>query len=180
MSQQVLIISTSPRKGGNSELLADEFGKGALVAGHSVEKVCLYDQRIGFCQGCLSCQETGQCIFQDDAERIVQKMRTAKVLVFATPIYFYGMSGQMKTLLDRSNPLFPSAYAFRDVYLLAAAADGERAAIDGAVNGLQGWLDCFENATLKGVVRGVDATEVGDIHRHPAILTEAFQLGKSV
>ena len=87
-----------------------------------------------------------------------QTMRSAEVIVFATPIYFYEMCGQMKTLLDRTNPLFPSDYAFRDIYLLASAADGAESAMDGAVKGLQGWIDCFEKARLKGVVRGVGVT----------------------
>lgn len=65
-------------------------------------------------------------------------MRSAEVIVFATPIYFYEMCGQMKTLLDRTNPLFPSDYAFRDIYLLASAADGAESAMDGAVKGLAG------------------------------------------
>ena len=70
-------------------------------------------------------------------------MLTADVLVFATPIYYYGMCGQMKTLLDRANPLFTADYAFRDIYLLAAAAEDDKHTVDGAVTGLGGWVDCF-------------------------------------
>jgi multimeric flavodoxin WrbA len=60
--ENILIISTSPRKGGNSEILADEFKRGALESGHSVEKICLYDKNIGFCKGCLDCQTTKNCV----------------------------------------------------------------------------------------------------------------------
>ncbi len=123
MSRKVLIISTSPRKGGNSEILANEFAKGAQEAGHCAETIYLRDKTIGFCRGCLACQKTGRCVIHDDADVIAQKMLTAEVIAFATPIYFYEMSGQMKTMLDRSNPLYPSDYAFRDIYLLAAAAE---------------------------------------------------------
>ena len=108
MSKNVLILSTSPRKGGNSDLLADAFAAGAREAGHEVEKVCLYDKDIAFCRGCLACQKTQRCVIRDDADAIAQKMLTADVLVFATPIYFYEMCGQMKTMLDRTNPLFPA------------------------------------------------------------------------
>ena len=123
MRKNVLIISSSPRKGGNSETLAASFAKGAQDAGNHVETVWLREKQIGFCKGCLACQKTQQCVIHDDADAIVRKMKDAEVIAFATPIYFYEMCGQMKTLLDRSNPLFPSDYAFRDIYLLATAAD---------------------------------------------------------
>ena len=121
----VLIISTSPRKGGNSEILADEFAAGAREAGHDVEKVCLYDKTINFCKGCLACQKTQRCVIHDDADAIARKMKDADVLVFATPIYYYEMCGQMKTILDRANPLFPAEYDFRDISLLASAEENE-------------------------------------------------------
>lgn len=82
------IISTSPRKNGNSEMLADAFLNGAKDAGNSVEKISLYDKTIGFCKGCLACQKTGRCVIHDDADIIVGKMLNADVLVFATPIYY--------------------------------------------------------------------------------------------
>lgn len=176
----VLIISTSPRKGGNSEILADEFAAGAREAGHDVEKVCLYDKTINFCKGCLVCQKTQRCVIHDDADAIARKMKDADVLVFATPIYYYEMCGQMKTMLDRANPLFPAEYAFRDIYLLASAAENEESAVDGAVNGLKGWIACFEKARLKGVVRGVGATNPGDIRHRPSALEAARVMGKNV
>ena len=105
MHKKVLIISTSPRRGGNSDSLADAFAQGAREAGHAVEQISLSDKTIGFCKGCLVCQKTQRCVIRDDADSIAQNMLTADVLVFSTPIYYYGMCGQMKTMLDRSNPL---------------------------------------------------------------------------
>ena len=107
MSKKIMILSTSPRKGGNSDGLADAFAEGAREAGHQVEKIVLYDKTIGFCRGCLACQKTQRCVIRDDADAIAQTMRSAEVIVFATPIYFYEMCGQMKTLLDRTNPSSP-------------------------------------------------------------------------
>lgn len=179
MSKTVLIISTSPRKGGNSDALAEEFARGAREAGHQVEKIEFYNKAIGFCRGCLACQKTRRCVIHDDADIIAQKMLTADVLVFSTPIYFYEMCGQMKTLLDRSNPLYPADYAFREVYLLAAAADGELSAMDGAVKGLEGWLACFEKAKLAGTVFGGGADAVGTIQGNP-VLREAYEMGVKV
>ena len=123
-TKNILILSTSPRKNGNSEMLAREFARGAEQAGHNVELISLHDKTIGFCKGCLACQKTQRCVIHDDADAIVRKMKDAEVIAFATPIYFYEMCGQMKTLLDRANALFASDYAFRDIYLLTAAAEG--------------------------------------------------------
>lgn len=179
MSKNVLIISTSPRKDGNSEILANEFAKGAEQAGNTVEKVSLYDKTIGFCKGCFACQQTQRCVIHDDADNIAQKMKNTDIIVFATPIYYYEMSGQMKTMLDRSNPLFTSDYSFREIYLLATAADMEKSAMDGAIKGLQGWISCFEKSELKGIVYGVDATESGSIMKTSAV-QKAFDMGKMV
>lgn len=179
MSKKILVISTSPRKGGNSDTLADEFVRGAREAGHSVEKVTLYDKTIGYCKGCLTCQKTGSCVIHDDAGPIVQSMLTADVIAFATPIYYYGMCGQMKTLLDRSNPLFTADYAFREIYLLAAAAEEDKHTVDGAVTGLTGWVDCFEKARLAGTVFVGSVTAVGEIQGHPG-LKNAYVMGKIV
>ena len=102
MKKNILILSTSPRKGGNSDTLADEFARGAQDAGHKAEKIRLAGKSIGFCRGCLACQKTRRCVVQDDASAIVEKMLSADALVFATPIYFYEMSGQKMCIRDRA------------------------------------------------------------------------------
>jgi NAD(P)H-dependent FMN reductase len=178
--KKVLVISTSPRKDGNSEILCDEFIKGAIDNGNSVEKISLHDKQIGFCIGCLSCQTTKKCTVQDDANQIVDKMLLADAIVFATPIYFNEMCGQMKTLLDRSNPLFPSDYNFRNIYLLLTAADNDPACMDNAINGLQGWIECYKKSKLCGVVRGIDIFETGAVRNFPTILQESYKMGNAV
>lgn len=179
MSKRVLIVASSPRRNGNSNRLAESFARGAEQAGHQVETVYLCEKDIGFCRGCLSCQTTQRCVIKDDADTIAQQMVKADVLVFATPIYYYGMSGQMKTMLDRANPLFPSDYAFRDVYLLTAAAEDDAETPEGAVHGLQGWISCFEKARLAGSVFAGGVTDAGDIEGHPAMQT-AFEMGSRI
>ena len=179
MKKRVLILSTSPRQGGNSDALAASFAEGARSAGHTVSHCSLRDKSLHFCLGCLSCQETPGCVLQDDMSEILSQRRTADVLVFATPIYFYEMSGQMKTLLDRTNPLFSGEYAFRAVYLLAAAAEAAPQAVDGALHGLEGWLACFPKATLQGVVCGCGVTGAGEIQDSPA-LSQARAMGAAL
>ena len=179
MRKKVLVISASPRKGGNSDTLADAFVQGAREAGHEVEKVGLHDKTIGFCRGCLTCVKTQRCPIGDDAAAIVPKMGTADVIAFATPIYYYGMCGQLKTLLDRANPLYSADYRFRDVCLLAAAAEEDGHTVDGAVTGISGWIGCFEKARLAGTVFAGGVTDVGDIQGHPA-LQQARELGRNL
>ena len=179
MSKKILVISTSLRANSNSDMLAEAFMGGAREAGYEVEKVSLKDKTIGFCKGCLACQKTGSCVIRDDAGEIVEKMLHADVLVFATPIYYYEMSGQMKTMLDRANLLYTADYAYRDVYLLATAADEDEHAIDGARKGLEGFIACFERARFAGCVfaGGVDAP--GTVKEHSAS-EKAREMGRQV
>lgn len=180
MGKNVLIISTSPHQKGNSAILADEFEIGALESGHQVKKISLYNKTINFCRGCLACQSTHKCVIKDDANDIIEQMFHADIIVFATPIYFYEMCGQMKTLIDRTNPLFPSDYSFTDIYLLATAADNNENSIDGAIKGLQGWVDCFEKTSIKGVVKGLGSDTIGTVRNFPDILKEAYTMGKNI
>ena len=138
MSKKVLIIGTSPRKNGNSNRLAQEFEKGAREAGNDVDVVYLYDKNINFCKGCLACQKLNHCVIDDDANSITEKIHNAEVIVWATPVYYYEMCGQMKTLLDRLNPLYSTDYSFRDIYMIATAAENDESAFEKAYNGLQG------------------------------------------
>lgn len=180
MAKKVLIISTSLRRGSNSELLAKECWKGAKEAGHDAELVSLKGKDIKYCTGCLSCQKTGACVQKDDVSEIMEKVRESEAIVYATPIYYYEMCGQMKTLLDRLNPLYAADYAFRDIYIIAAAAENEDSAFEKAFNGLQGWVDCFEKAELKGIVAGIGIGGANDASNHTAVMKKAFELGKSL
>ena len=177
--KKILIVSASPRRNSNSESLALAFAEGAKAAGHEVDFVSLRGKTVNFCRGCFVCQEKLRCVIRDDADEICQKALGADVLVFATPIYYYEMSGQLKTLLDRLNPLFPSDYAFTDIYLLTAAAEDEATVPARAVNGLKGWIECFERAELAGTVFMGGVTEAGENPEHPA-LEEARRMGQSV
>ncbi len=177
--RNVLILSTSPRKNSNSEALAEAFAKGAKKAGHQVQTIRLREKTLAFCRGCMTCKTAGRCAEKDDAGEILQDIKNADVVVFATPIYFYGMSGQMKTLLDRSCCIYGSDCAFSDVYLLSAATDSNPAAEEGAVLGLNGWISCFEKAKLSGTVFAGGVTNPLDIVGHPA-LEKAFNMGKTI
>lgn len=180
MVKKVLIISTSLRRGSNSDILARECEKGAKEAGHDVELISLKGKDIKYCIGCLSCQKTGSCVLKDDVAEIMEKVKEAEVIVYATPIYYYEMCGQMKTLLDRLNPLYSTDYSFSDIYMIATAAEDEESAFDKAYNGLQGWVDCFEKVTLKGMVTGAGIGDSNDAPNHTEVMKRAYDLGKNL
>lgn len=179
MNKNVLIISSSSRKGGNSETLAARFATGAQEAGNHVETIYLREKQIGFCKGCLACQKTGHCVIHDDAVEIAAKMHDADVLVFATPVYYYSVSGQLKTMMDRANPLFGTDYHFTKAYLLATAADDEAETAEGTVKAVQGWVDCFDRCELAETIFAGGVNAIGDIHGHAA-LERAYKVGKEV
>lgn len=177
--KKVLIISSSFRSGSNSEALARAFARGAADAGSEAEILTLKDKDLRFCKGCLACQRTGRCVIADDAPAIVAKMHGADAIAFATPIYYYGMCGQLKTLLDRANPLYGSDYRFRDICLLTSAAEDGESVPDRAVAGLAGWIDCFGRARLAGTVFAGGVEGPGETAGHPA-LERAYELGKTI
>ena len=129
-------------------MLADKFVEGAKAAGNDVEKISLVGKDIQFCKGCFACQKLGRCIIKDDVNDILAKVLEADVVCWATPIYYYEMSGQMKTLIDRMNALYPLDYKFRDVYMLSTAHEDEVETPKRAGAGLTGWIDCFPKSRL--------------------------------
>lgn len=177
---KVLVISTSLRAKSNSDILTKKLIEGAKSVGHEVEYISLKGKNIGFCIGCLVCQSSQKCVIGDDAVEIAEKVKNADTLVFATPIYYYEMSGQMKTLLDRLNPLYPSDYKFRNVYMLSVAAEDEEFVPKKAISGLQGWVDCFEKAEFSGSLFCGGIGDMGEASRKNEELSEAYEFGKAI
>lgn len=98
---KIILLEGSPNKNGSSNLLADCFRQGAEEAGHSVEIVDVAHANIHPCTGCIRCGYEGPCVQKDDVEAIRRKILDADMLVFVTPLYYYGMSAQMKAMIDR-------------------------------------------------------------------------------
>lgn len=177
---KVLVITTSLRARSNSDILADRMVEGIKESEHDVEVISLKGKQIRFCIGCLSCQKTQKCVLNDDAVCIAEKVKAADTLVFVTPIYYYEMSGQMKTLLDRLNPLYPSDYSFRRVYMLTTAAEDEQTTAEKAIAGLQGWVDCFEKAELTGTLFCGGISDPDEAAGKRQELEEAYEFGKTI
>ena len=179
MSKKVIVISTSLRANSNSDTLAKAFAAGAAEAGNEVELISLIGKKLAFCTGCLACQSIGKCVIEDDAALIAEKVLQSEVIVWATPIYYYEMSGQMKVLIDRMNSMYPKDYQFREVYFLSTAAEDEEHTPAKALSGLQGWIDCFDKAGLKGSLFCGGVTMPGDIKGNEK-LNAAREMGRKI
>lgn len=177
MTKRILIIAGSPRKGGNSDALCDQFMLGAKEAGNEVEKLYLSDKNMHYCIGCNACQTTHTCFQKDDMAEILEKMKHADVIVLATPVYFYSMSAQMKTMIDRSVPIYLQLRN-KEFYFIATAAE-KNEEIERTIDSLRGFTDCLPNAQVKGILYGGNAWNIGDVLALP-VMKQAYQMGRSV
>lgn len=180
MVKKVLVISTSMRNGANSEILAHEAERGAREVGHEVEFISLKDKNIAFCKGCMACQKIGKCVINDDANAITEKIKNSDVIVWVTPVYYYEMSGQMKTLIDRANSLYTSGYNIKDVYLITTSADGSDNVVQTVLRGLQGWCACLPGTSIKGFVNGAGLEGPNDAASRTDLLQQAYNMGKNI
>lgn len=178
MKKNVLILSGSPRKNGNSDLLCDQFAKGALEAGHKVEKIHVAQKNIGYCRACYACKNTGKCVIQDDMAEVLQKMINADVLVLASPVYFYSIDAQLKAVIDRTVARWLEVKNKEFYYIVTMADSGVQSAKT-TLDCFRGYADCVEGAVEKGVIIGDGVYEKGKISGHPA-MQKAYEMGKCV
>ncbi|HIW58776.1 MAG TPA: flavodoxin family protein [Candidatus Anaerobutyricum avicola] len=122
---KILVINGSPRAKGNSDLLCDEFIRGAKESGHQVEKISLQENEMHPCKACYYCFKTGACVQKDDMAEILQKTEEADVLVLASLTYFLTMSGQMKIFIDRLLPKW-QGLGGKDAYVIVTGHDGKQ------------------------------------------------------
>lgn len=174
----ILVISSSPRKDGNSEVLCERFAKGASEAGHTVENVSLREKSILPCRACYACMETHSCIIKDDMGEVFQKLLVADVIVLASPVYFYSVSAQMKAMIDRCL-VDHKSLRNKKFYYIITAADPQREAAEGTLLAFRGFIRCLPDAQEQGIVYGMGAWDKGDVYRHPAY-EQAYEMGKRV
>lgn len=178
MSKKVLILSGSPRKGGNSDLLCDEFMRGAKEAGHQVEKIRVQEKKVACCIACYACRNTGVCAIKDDMAEIMQKMIDCDVMVLASPVYFYSVDAQLKAVIDRSVCRWTEVKN-KEMYYIMTAADEEKTSMETTLACFRGYADCVEGAVEKGVIYGTGVYEAGEV-KEKAVMQEAYQMGKNV
>ena len=178
MSKKVLILSGSPRKGGNSDILCDEFLRGAREAGHQVEKVRPTEKKIAPCLGCYYCaSHGGECVRRDDMADLLQQMIDADVIVLASPVYFYSINAQLKAVIDRFYANNEVLMGGKKAVLITAMADTEMDSALAAnemfrqMTGYLGW----ENA---GVLNARNAPTAADLSGDD--LERAYALGEEL
>lgn len=179
MSKKVLILSGSPRKGGNSDILCDEFARGAREAGNEVEKIRVADKKIHPCSGCYYCtSHGGACAHKDDMAKVLQKMINADVLVLASPVYFYSIDAQLKAVIDRTVARWLEVKD-KEFYYIVTMADEPHQSADTTLACFRGYADCVEGAVEKGVIIGSGVYEPGNVKDTPA-MQQAYEMGRNV
>lgn len=173
--KNVLIVSSSPRKKGNSQRLCEEFKKGAEERGNSVELIRLAEKKIGYCRACDFCMKNnGTCVQKDDMAEVLESFKKADVLVLATPVYFYGICAQMKTFIDRTYPIWQHL-GEKEVYYIISAGLGENI-VKRSLGDLDGFVEHLEKHEIKGRIYATNVMDAGKVCGTPYI-NIAYQMG---
>ncbi|MGF0053202.1 flavodoxin family protein [Catenibacterium mitsuokai] len=173
--KNILIISSSPRRNGNSQLLCNQFMQGAQDKGHHVDMIRIIDQNIGFCRACDGCvRNGGTCILKDDMADILDLYQKADVLVLATPVYFYGISAQMKAFIVRAYPIWEHL-GKKDVYYIISAGLGEDI-VERSLGDLDGFVEHLEEYEIKGKLYATNVMDAGLV-KNQDIYKQAYEMG---
>ncbi len=179
MGKNVLILSGSPRKNGNSDVLCDEFARGATDGGNHVEKIRVAEKKIGYCRACYYCRDHGgECAIKDDMAEVLQKMIDADVIVLASPVYFYSIDAQLKAVIDRTVARWLEVNNKEFYYIITCADSNRRSALT-TLDCFRGYADCVDGAVEKGVVYGTGVYQKGEIENTSA-MRDAYELGRNV
>lgn len=178
-NKSVLIISSSPRKGGNTDLLCDAFARGAEETGGQVEKIFLADYRIDYFSEADE-QRVGDRASEaeDDVPMLVDKMVRADVIVLASPVYYMNITGQLKTFIDRTFGRYREMKD-KEFFYLTACADPEESTADWAINAFRGFVMCLPNPTERGMMKAIGMGRKGAV-KGSQFEEEAYQLGKNI
>ncbi len=181
---RVLGVYGSPRRDGNTDLLLNQFLKGANESGHKIERIYVRELKILPCLACGECEKTGRCIISDDMDIIYKAFINTECLVLTSPIYFYSVTAQIKTLIDRCQALWykrkiSNNNNFRPAFFISVAGTKGKRVFEGAMLTVR----CFLNAIgfrLKNcwLYPGFDAK--GEIEKHPDILSKIYNAGKNL
>ena len=179
MNKKVLILSGSPRKGGNSDLLCDEFARGASEAGNKAEKIFVAQEKISPCRACYYCRNSGGvCAIKDDMAEVLQKMIDADVIVLASPVYFYSIDAQLKAVIDRTVARWLEVKN-KEFYYIVTCADEDKSSSERTLECFRGYADCVDGAKECGVIYGTGVYEKGAI-KNTEIMQQAYEMGKNV
>lgn len=172
----VLVLSASPRRGGNTDLLCDEFVRGAREAGGDVEKIFLDDYKIDFFHECH--EHSADSVSADDqAPLIIEKMTKADIIVLSSPVYYMNIDGQLKTLMDRCYR--NKGLGGKEFYYITACADAEDSTAETAIFAFRGFVVCLPEPVERGMVKAVGIGRKGAVEQSQ-YMQEAYNLGKTI
>ena len=185
---KVLGLFGSPRRGGNTDLLLEEMLRGAQSREAEIEKIFLSEWDISGCRECRKCEIDGNCVIQDQMQKLYPKLLQADYIILASPIFFYGVTAQAKRMIDRCQALWARKYILKKTsmqeesarrkgwFISVAGSRGEKV-FQGAILTVRYFFDAL-NVEYVGELtfRKIDAK--GAIKKHPTALKEAFQAGQ--
>lgn len=179
MSKKVLVISGSPRKNGNSDILCDFFIKGAKESNNQVEKVFLHEKNVNYCNACDYCRShNGECVQKDDSNNIIDKMIEADVIVMSSPVYFYSINAKVKALIDRCVSRYTKILN-KEMYFIVSAADNNSNNLDRTIECFRGFLDCLPLSVEKGIIKAHSVWQKGEIN-DTKFIDMAYNMGREV
>lgn len=172
----VLVISASPRRGGNTDLLCDEFIRGAKEVGGEVEKIFLDDYKIDFFHE--QHEHSADSVSADDrAPIIIEKMANADIIVLSSPVYYMNIDGQLKTLMDRC--FRNQGLGGKEFYYITACADAEDSTAETAIFAFRGFVVCLPDPVERGIVKAIGMGRKGAVEQSQ-YMQEAYNLGKTI
>ena len=186
---RILGVASSPRAGGNTDILLDRFFAGAREAGAEVERVALRDHRFSGCVECAGCEKQGRCVVSDGMQDIYPLVDRADHMAFASPIFFYGITAQGKAFVDRAQCLWARRFLLkqvpaarveprRGIFLSVGATSGEKLFRGACMTMKYYFREAGFEFTDKLLVRGPD--KAGEIEKQPEVLASAGALGGRV
>lgn len=179
MGKRVLIISSSPRKNGNSDTLCHSFARGAKEKGNEVIEIFTNAKKINYCKACAYCEtHNGACSQNDDMAEIIDEVLKSDVIVFASPVYFYSISGQLKTLIDRLVAVY-TKITDKEIYYLFTAAENGKATFERAAACIDGLCDCLSGIKIKGMIYAGGVWKKGEID-FTKYIQQAYDMGAAV
>jgi len=183
MSKNILVLTGSPRKGGNSELLADAFIQGAEEKGHKVNKFETAFKSIQGCRACEACWSNGKaCVYDDDFIELAQFLNVADVIVLCTPVYWFGMTAQIKLAIDKlysyMNNRCPNKLKIKESCLISCAEDDDEKVFDGVIGTYKGIVN-YLKWNDRGILSVPSVGIAGDVLKTGYVI-KAQEMGKSI
>jgi len=176
---KILALIGSPRRGGNTDILVDQILQGSKTKGHTGEKLYLYDYEISPCLDCRNCKKGDYvCTVNDGMQEIYPKMQAADLLIFGTPLYWFGPSGKMKLLIDRIRP-FVANEKLRGKKGAIVVPSGDETKVSGALVEMFRLIFDYLGMEFAGKVLA-QAYEKGEVRQNQEALKEAYELGVSL